>query len=147
MMSEEQGSLRVRIPMEFKKRGGRKLVILPENAGMTETSVRRPDLALINGLSKAHRWQVIYERERHASLAVFAEKHKLNMSYAARVMRLNLLAPDIRMAIMDGGQPRTLQLADLMKPFPTLWAEQRKIFGFDTDRSLLPSVSNPAYMQ
>ena len=114
---------------------------------MIETSTRRPDIALINGLSKAHRWQVIYERERHASLAIFAEKNKLNMSYAARVMRLNLLAPDIRMAIMDGYQPRTLQLANLMKPFPALWAEQRKIFGFNPDRTTPVPVSNPAYTQ
>ncbi len=44
------------------------------------------------------------------------------------ILRLTLLAPDIVEAILDGRQPRTLQLADLMDDMPVEWERQRKIF-------------------
>jgi hypothetical protein len=122
----------IHVPLKLKRHGGRKLVILPEDAAMAQLppSQSRFDETLMNGIAKAWRWQALYERGQHPSLDAFAEKHGLNKSYAARVMRLNLLAPDIRLRIMTGKQPRGLKLADLMNPFPPLWEEQRKIFGF-----------------
>ena len=128
-MEETQDALRIHVPVTFKRRGGRKLIMLPEGSPITAMSARQ-DATLINGIAKAWRWEVLYERGRFASLDAFSEKYKINKSYAARVMRLNLLAPDIRMAIMDGTQPKGLKLADLMPPFPAEWQEQRKIFGF-----------------
>jgi hypothetical protein len=46
-----------------------------------------------------------------------------------RIYRLTLLAPDIVEAILDGRQPRTLQLADLMDDMPVEWHLQRESFG------------------
>jgi len=43
---------------------------------------------------------------------------------------LTLLAPDIVEAILDGQQPRTLELKSLLKPLPADWIAQRKIIGF-----------------
>ena len=43
----------------------------------------------------------------------------------ARLMRLSLLAPEIVAAIMDGHQPESVTLANLMDPFPLDWKEQR----------------------
>ncbi|TAH37796.1 MAG: hypothetical protein EYC62_00780 [Alphaproteobacteria bacterium] len=122
-------AIRIHVPVAFKRRGGRKLIMLPEGSPAAAASARQ-DATLINGIAKAWRWQELYERGKFASLEAFTEKYKINKSYAARVMRLNLLAPDIRMAIMDGEQPKDLQLADLLHPFPADWREQRKIFGF-----------------
>lgn len=48
----------------------------------------------------------------------------------SQILRLNRLAPDIKRAILDGTQPRTLTLQDFGAPFPDLWAEQREVFGF-----------------
>jgi hypothetical protein len=48
----------------------------------------------------------------------------------ARVLRLILLAPNIVEAILDGRQPRTLELPSLLKPQPTDWGAQRKRLGF-----------------
>jgi len=42
-----------------------------------------------------------------------------------RVLRLTLLAPDIVEAILDGRQPRELQLEDLLRAFPVEWQKQR----------------------
>jgi len=41
----------------------------------------------------------------------------------SRIMRLTTLAPDIQESILEGSQPRTLLLADLMSPFSVDWRE------------------------
>ncbi len=99
-------------------------------------------IILLNAIAKAHRWQVLYERGGFTALDAFAEKYGINVSYAARILRLNLLAPDIREAILHGRQSRTLKLADLLAPFPALWTEQREKFGFPPDSSAKPPVNN-----
>jgi hypothetical protein len=52
--------------------------------------------------------------------------------YAARLMRLNYLAPDIVVAILNGRQPAALTaskpMADTRLPLP--WSEQRRSLGF-----------------
>jgi len=53
-----------------------------------------------------------------------AQKEKIAASYASRVLRLSLLAPDIVEAILDGRQPADIQLEDLLEGFPLGWAEQ-----------------------
>ena len=47
-------------------------------------------------------------------------------SYASRILRLIILAPDIQSAILKGTHPTTLTLADLMDPFPLAWKDQRQ---------------------
>ncbi len=44
-------------------------------------------------------------------------------------MRLTLLPPDIVETILEGRQPRTLQLADLMDDMPVEWHQQRERYG------------------
>ena len=121
-------TISILVPIKLKRKGSRKLIISPDSAP-TRTTIRQ-DATLMNGIAKAWRWQALYERGNFSCLNDFAEKYKINKSYAARIMRLNMLAPDIRLAIMDGTQPKTLQLADLMNPFPEDWQKQREKFGF-----------------
>ena len=45
------------------------------------------------------------------------------------MLRLTLLAPDITEAILDGRQPKTLELQSLLKPVPCDWAVQRKLMS------------------
>ena len=49
----------------------------------------------------------------------------------SRILNLTLLAPDIVEAIMNGEEPNGFSLAKLTKPFPILWEEQRREFGFE----------------
>ncbi len=62
----------------------------------------------------------------YRSVAELAEAEKVNASYLSRMLRLTLLAPDIVEAVLDGRQPDRMTLAELMKPFPVEWGEQRR---------------------
>ena len=46
-------------------------------------------------------------------------------SYASRILRLALLAPDIVEAILVGRTDQTLMLEKLERPLPASWMEQR----------------------
>ena len=132
----------VSVPVNFRRKGCRKLILLPDGASVAQSQNTAPDTTLLNAIAKAHRWQVLYERGGFTSLDAFAEKYGINVSYAARILRLNLLAPDIREAILHGRQPRTLKLVDLLAPFPALWSEQREKFGLQSDSLAKPPVNN-----
>ncbi|MBF0584307.1 MAG: hypothetical protein HQL80_08745, partial [Magnetococcales bacterium] len=81
-------------------------------------------------LGRAHRWLKLLESGQVSSMKELAEQEKLDGSYVSKILRLTLLAPDIIRAILDGRQPESLTLGDLMEPLPMLWSEQRVRLGF-----------------
>lgn len=119
------GSLTVTVPMTFKKRGGRKLVISPAGADAWAPPRARVDNALVKALARAHRWQKMLDSGRCQTVRDLAEAENINPSYVARVLRLTLLAPDIVEAILDGRHdPERVTLDQLMEPFSVVWSEQ-----------------------
>lgn len=109
------------VPFRLVKRGGRKEVQLPEGAAQP----RRTDNTLVKALARAFRWKRMLESGEFASISELAEREGIAFTYMARLMRLSLLAPEIVDAIMDGRQPESVTLANLMDPFPLDWKEQQ----------------------
>lgn len=124
----DAGALTVTVPMTFRKRGGRKLVIAPNGADAWALPRARIDNTMVKALARAHRWKKQLDSGRFQTVQDLAEVERINPSYIARVLRLTLLAPDIVEAILDGRQPVGLQLDDLLAPFPVEWARQREAF-------------------
>ena len=122
-------TLTIRVPLTLKRHGGRKLVIVPDGDGVPVRPNPSPDDTLLKALARAHRWRLMLEQGKVQSMTELAEVEKINPSYLSRIYRLTLLAPDIVEAILDGRQPRTLQLADLMGEIPDEWERQREMFG------------------
>jgi hypothetical protein len=118
----------VTVPFAIRKRGGRKLVIMPEGASC-KLSQTRIDNTIVKTLARAHRWKRLLEGGEHTSAAELAQVEKINQSYVCRVLRLTLLAPDIIDQILDGKQPHALQVESLLEPFPVDWEQQRLKFN------------------
>ena len=129
-LGDDGKTIIVKIPMKFRRRGGRKLIIAPDGGDAWAPSKPRRDDTLIKALARAHRWKRMLESGEHNSIADLAEAEKINKSYLSRILRLTLLAPDIFQAILDGRQPKGLALADLLEPFPVEWEGKRMEFGF-----------------
>ena len=123
-------ALTVTVPMTFKKRGGRKLIIAPNGADAWAPPRARIDNTMVKALARAHRWKKLLDTGDYPTVQDLAEAEKINPSYIARILRLTLLAPDIVEAILDGRQPVGLQLDDLLMPFPVGWEEQREQIRF-----------------
>lgn len=66
------------------------------------------------------------------TIAQLAEKEGLTKGYVGRLLRINLLAPNIIESILFGEQPRNLKLQDLLrKEIPQIWDEQKEKLGFN----------------
>jgi hypothetical protein len=131
-LSSDRETIIIKVPMNFQRHGSRKLIITPDGSLPSIQKKSNRDTALIRAIARAYRWQQQLEQGKYSSLVVLSEEEKINASYLSRILRLTLLAPDIIQSILDGQQPRTISLANLMKPFPNTWHKQREQFGFNT---------------
>ncbi len=129
-LSEDGATLTVWIPMAFKPRGGRRLVVSPDGVPAWAALSSRVDDTLVKALARAFRWRRLLETGFHGTVDEIARAEGINASYVSRILRLTLLAPDIVEPILDGRQPPELTVARLMTPFPVEWEEQRARFGF-----------------
>jgi hypothetical protein len=67
-------SITVRIPMVWKRRGGRKVIIAPDGGDAWAPAKPRPDETLIRALARAHRWKRLIEDETYRSAAQIAKR-------------------------------------------------------------------------
>jgi hypothetical protein len=121
-VSTDGETITVHVPMTFRRRGGRKLVVTPDGASWAPRP--RVDNAMVKALARAFRWRWMLDTGAHATLDDLARAKGVAPSYVSRVLRLTLLAPDIVEAILDGRQPVELQLDALLDGFPLVWEEQ-----------------------
>ena len=124
-LSRDGRTLTVRVPMTFRQRGGRKLVISPDGAAAWPVARPRIDNAMVKALARAFRWRRLLETGVHNTIDDLAAAEKINPSYVSRILRLTLLAPDIVEAILDGRQPAAMTVKELMQPMPVEGEGQR----------------------
>ncbi len=127
-VEREGETLVIRIPMELKRRSGRKEIIAPD--GLPGTRSRPPaQEPLVTALARAFYWQELIDTGEFGSVTELAEALDVDRSYVGRVMRLALLAPDIVESIVSGREPSGLSLEKLVKGMPKVWAQQRGRLG------------------
>ncbi len=135
----EDRVLRIRVPMQLKRRGGRKEVIVPEGLDPRPSPVPRSRNPLAVAVARALRWQELLDQGAYPSMCALAEKLGVDSRYVARLLDLTLLAPDIIGALLEGTEPDGLSLDKLYRA-PMGWEEQRRALGFATGRgSAAPS--------
>jgi hypothetical protein len=117
----------IHVPFRLVKRGGRKEMQLPADA----PHQRKSDDALLKALARAFRWKRMLESGEFSSISELAEKEGIAFTYAARLIRLSLLSPEIVNAISAGLQPACITLGNLMDPFPLDWKEQHAQWTHD----------------
>jgi hypothetical protein len=127
-VSKDGCTATVSVPVSFLHRSGRKQILSPPGAAPW-SPVPRVDGALVKAVVRAHRWRAMLESGEYGSSAELAKTEKVNDSYLSRILRLTLIAPDLTEAILNGRQPSTLQLDDLLKPLPATWGMQRSVLN------------------
>lgn len=129
---QSQGSAVTFVPLTIKRRHTRKLLIAPP--GQEDAKVRSSfDLPMIRTIGKAFYWQKLLDSGEVANATELARQLKLEPGWVAEVLRLTRLAPDIVQAILDGRQPRHLNLHAVrgrQADVPVDWDEQRRLLGF-----------------
>jgi hypothetical protein len=115
----------VRIPLVFRKHGGRKTVVSPDGSAWQPASPL-VDRALVRALARAFRWRRTLDDGDCGTIEELARQERVTRGYMSRVLRLTRLAPDIVEAILDGRQLEGMRLEDLLERFPVEWEEQRR---------------------
>ena len=125
VIQSSDGRLTLSVPIQFKRRAGRKQVTLPSG----EPGKHRPrdtaTTALQLALARGHRWLAMLESGEAKSLREIAALEGVDNSYVSRMVNLTTLAPDIVDAILLNELPDHLTLFDLAVDPPALWDEQR----------------------
>ena len=111
--------------MTWKRHGGQKVIVAPDGGDAWAPTKPRPDETLIRALARAHRWNRMLEQGRYRSIAEIAEAEKIDRSFVSRLLQLTLLASDIQEAILEGRQPKGMQLEELTRARPGAWGEQQ----------------------
>lgn len=101
------------------------MVILPQAFASDNPIHPSHQEALVIAIARAHRWQKLLDDGKFESVSDLAREIGLDVSFAARLLRLTLLAPDIIEAILMGEEPSGLSLTTLTKQLPVLWDGQR----------------------
>jgi hypothetical protein len=127
---DTDGGICVHVPMAIKRRSGRKEVIVPDGIGIPADANPNYHEAVVVAISRAYRWKKLLDEGRYGSVTELAVAAKINRHYAARLLRLTLLAPDIVMAILDGRDPDGFSLNRVVGKFPAEWGEQKALYGF-----------------
>lgn len=97
----EDGSTRIRIPIEFRYNNGRKRIFYPE---LPDEQLKINE-SLATGIARAYRWQELLDSGEFDSPEALVETLNVNVSYVRCFLRLTLLAPPIVDAIFAGRAP------------------------------------------
>lgn len=120
------------VPLTIRRRHNRKQLTPPPG----EHSAVGPgnlDAPMIKTLGKAFYWLRLLQEGQYESGNELARAFKLEAGWVAEVVRLTLLAPDIVEAILEGRQPRHLNLQTLrgrIAALPREWVQQLRELGF-----------------
>lgn len=122
------------VPLAIKRRHSSKLIVPPAGTTFVRTTSSF-DLPLIRTIGKAFYWQKMIDTGEVANATELARRFKLEPGWVCEVLRMTRLAPDIIRAVLDGQQPRHLNLHALrgrQAEVPLDWKEQRKLFDFQS---------------
>jgi hypothetical protein len=128
ILTGDTGSLRIRVPMALKRRGGRKEIVVSEGLPHRRRSAPHIQSALVLAIIRGHRWKELLESGRYASIDALAARMGVGSSYVGRHLNLALLAPDIVEAVLMSQEPDGLSLEKLCRA-PMAWEEQRQVLA------------------
>ena len=74
-------TITVHIPMQWKRRGGRKVIVAPDGGDAWAPTKPRPDETLIRALARAHRWKRLLEEGRFRSAGEIGEAEGVTRSF------------------------------------------------------------------
>lgn len=106
----DQGQRVTVVPLCIRRRHTRKLIIRTELGPMQTSEGGETDRSMIITLGRAFYWQKLLDDGEFKTVVDLAKALRLETGWVAEVLRMTLLAPDIIQSILDGTQPRDLNL-------------------------------------
>ncbi len=124
VMATSDGRLTLSVPIQVKRRGGCKRVLLPNGETAKPKAWNTKATPLQLALARGHRWLAMLESGEVKSLKEIAEHENIDNSYVSQMVNLTCLAPGIVAAILDDELPDHITLFELAVDPPPLWEAQ-----------------------
>jgi len=129
IMSDGNFRITTRVPFKLKRRPGIKTVVMtPEKAEghvNGECMDKNSQIALFQGLARAHYWQRLLDAGEVRSGSEIAQLEELDPSTVNELLRLTLLDPSLVMNILEGEHPQQVSMMWFTRnALPDLWHEQ-----------------------
>ena len=124
VIEASDGRLTLSVPIQIKRRSGRKLVTLPNGGTIKPRSWDTATTSLQMALARGHRWLAMLESGKVKTMRELANREGLDNSYVSRMINLTLLPPWTVTAILDDTLPNHITLFDLAVDPPVVWATQ-----------------------
>lgn len=94
----------------------------------SSSAPRRPSIALVRALCRAHHWRQLVESGEICSYYQIARREKMNPGYVRRIMQLAFLSPTLVDAIIANRPVRCEGVVELTsKDIPLSWQQQDKL--------------------
>ncbi|PIR33533.1 MAG: hypothetical protein COV36_02550 [Alphaproteobacteria bacterium CG11_big_fil_rev_8_21_14_0_20_44_7] len=88
------------------------------------------DQTLIRAIIRSYKWNKMLDSGEVKSAREIAEKENAERTYASDLLKLKFLAPEIIAMILNGTQPRTLNLTSLTdQKIPMCWRQQKQLLN------------------
>ncbi len=125
----ENDAVVVRIPVEFYRRNGRRMVLTQNDAAGNPSNAPGPNQTLIANLAKAYWWQEQLESGEYHSFDELAQAHGVDRTYVSRLLRFTSLSPSLVEQVLVNRETAGMTIRQLLKGVPVVWAEQRAVYG------------------
>ena len=111
----------ISLPIQFKRRAGRREIILPAEGKQASAP---PNQVFLLTLARAFRWKDLLESGKFPTVAALAEAVGLERSYVGKLLNLTLLSPKIVEAVVAGDEPDGLAVGKFRQGVHAAWEEQ-----------------------
>jgi hypothetical protein len=127
-MTNGANTIRVVIPLTFRRKNGRPKIMPP--ADHVPAEARTQDAHVLRAIARAWSWRRKLETGAASTLQDIAAAEKVSDRFVSRMLRLAYLAPNVLEKLLIHRIPPALSLNDLMAVAELPWAEQsRRVFG------------------
>ena len=133
-------TIRVFVPMTFRRRGGRKEIVLPRGVRQVPQRDAFAPTALQTSLARAYMWQKMIDSGEAKSAREISRKYKVDPMCVSRALRLCSLAPRVVQGIL-AGEIGDMDVVEMGGEIPMVWEEQRSLILATSPRQRQERIS------
>ena len=121
-MSEANDTIRVFVPLAFKRKNGRPRILAPDVEPHFQASVQDPHI--LRALGRAWSWRRKLETGEAATIQDIAKAEKVSDRFVGPMMRLAYLSPDVLERLLLWREPPSATITQMIDATYLPWAEQ-----------------------
>ena len=121
-MSEANDTVRVFIPLAFKRKNGRPRILAPDVEPHFQARVQDPHI--LRALGRAWSWRRKLETGEASTIQDIAKAEKVSDRFIGPMMRLAYLSPDVLERLLVSREPPSVTIVQMIDATYLPWAEQ-----------------------